>query len=341
MDWTRGYSCQWRLYRVDPNTWADAEAVGGMTAAKVTRTDGGPLESGSIDVTLGGAWEPGYYRIAMAACQDGAWERVDVATLLCEGTGGTLDRGARSATVTARSVLHPASVRMVPLVGHVPAGEDGAQWAASLLRRAVAAPVVVEGGGFALASPFSFDRDVTYLDAAWEVLAAGGRTMQVDGRGAVHILPKPTEPALSLDVAGARLLVPGVKLGFDMSAVPNRYTAISGVEVAQAVNDDPDSPTSTVARGYVADVVDRSPKRLDGETLQAYAERRLSELSTVGGSCEYAREWWPGVLPGSTVRGSEGTVGEAGDLRVTRQDVTCGRGVTVTERAEREVRLWP
>ena len=52
------------------------------------------------------------------------------------------------------------------------------------------------------------------------------------------------------------------------------------------------------------------------------------------------REWYPGVLVGSVVRGSVSSVGLDGDMRVERQSITCGAGITVEERAVKEVKAW-
>ena len=54
----------------------------------------------------------------------------------------------------------------------------------------------------------------------------------------------------------------------------------------------------------------------------------------------YVREWYPGVMVGPIVRGSVASVGLDGDMRVERQSITCGAGITVEERAVKEVKAW-
>lgn len=346
IDWSAGYSSSWRLFRVDPATWADAEQVGGVTSVRVERDGSGDaptIERGSLsfDVGVGERIATGYYRLALTATQGGATERVDVATLLCESGTGTADRGVVPMDVTGRSVLHPASTEHLTAGSYAPMGYDGARYAAELLRGSINAPVrVAEGASFTLDQHVVMDAGCSVLAAAWLVLRAGGRVLSIDGRGEVTVLPMPDEPALTLDSAKARLMHAGVTQGVDLSGVPNRYVAVDGTLVATATNDDPTSETSTVARGFVSDVVDRSPKRVNGETLDAYARRRLAELSTVTEVREYSREWWPDVAPFSIVRGSLASVGLDGDMRVMRQSLTCGNGIVVEESAEREVSAW-
>ena len=340
MDWTRGYSARWRVRRVDPRTWADAEELGGVTAVGVERDWTSPtLERGRMTVDGAGDFAPGYYRVALWATQDGATERMDVATLLCEATRTTSDRGGELREVVGHSVLRPAETERLAGGSYAPSGADGAAYAAGMLRAVLAAPVTVEGR-FVLGQNVVWDAGTPVLDAVRAVLDAGGFCLRLSGDGSVAVRRRPTTPALALDDAGARLMHPGVTHDLDLSGVPNRYFAAQGALLEVAVNDDPDSPTSTAARGYNVDAYDGRPVRVDGETLYGYCVRCLREESTVGVAHGYSREWWPDVTVGDVVHGSLASVGMVGDLRITRQSLACGHGISVTEQAEEEVSLW-
>lgn len=340
MDYSKGYSCEWRLYRVNPDTWADAELVSGFRSASVERdvTGDAPLvDAGSIE--LDGSVPDGYYRIAMTATQGSLSERVDVATLLCCSTSGTAERGSDGVELVGRSVLWPASTRLLTRGSYAPAGVDGAQFAAQMIRECCKAPVTASGS-FTLDQHIVFDLGASYLEAVWSVLNAANWCMRMDGRGQVEILPKPTEPSLVLSNASAALLQPGIDHTLDTGDVPNRYTAIEDGSVAQAVNDDLASSTSYQSRGYWVDVVDDSPERVDGETLTAYATRRLREESTLLDERTYTRELYPGVLPFDIVRCSIPSVTLDGDMRVRSQSLECGHGIVVTEKSAKEVTTW-
>lgn len=340
MDWAGSYTCDWRMMRVDEATWSDGEMAGGIESASITRTaDGAMLESGSLSVTAD-SFETGYYRLVLTARDNmGDFERVDVCTMLYEAKGGTADYGTDRLDVMGRSVLQPAQAKKLEYGAYCPAQADGAAYVGGILASVLAAPVSVETS-FTLNGPCVHEFGSSVLDAAWEVLGAGNATMQVDGRGEVHIIAMPTEPQLTLDSANARLLMQGIKHGMDMSQVPNRYIAAGALETAVAVNDDPDSPTGLQRRGYAYEVVDESPKPVNGETLERYAQRRLQELSTVHDTRTYTREWVPDVYPGAVVRGSLASVSLDGDMRVESQSLACGNGIKVTERASKEVTLW-
>lgn len=344
MDWTRGYTATWRVFEVNVDTWADGGLLSNITSASISRdcTGGTPLlESGSIklDAPVGEDFTERYLRIVMTANQDGQAERVDIATLLCSSSSGSIDRGYDAQDLEGHSVLYPASTRLLTRGTYVPAGTDGVAWAADMLRQACRAPIEPQGA-FTLEDSIVFDIGTSYLECVWMVLDAGGYCMQIEGDGTVNILPLPATPGLVLDGAGAQLITTGIDYTRDWAETPNRYVAVDGENIAEIVNDDPNSPTSTVARGYFIDEVDTSPVRVNGESLQQYAIRRLEELSTIPDERTYTREYAPGVYPFSLVRGTLADVSIEGDLRVKTQSLECGRGILVTEKAERQVFAW-
>lgn len=342
MDWTRGYSCRWRAFEVDPATWADAAELGGVASASVERAQWGQSGTLAIDSSPGTGWPERYVRLSAYVTQAGSTERVDVATLLCSSAGGEAAGALDALDVTGRSVLAPAESERMPRGSFVPAGTDGALWCADELAARLAAPVSVDGGGFTLDDAVVFDLGATVMDAVRLVLEAGGWCLRIDGSGRVAVCGRPSEPALLLDPAGARVIVPGVSHSLDWSGVPNRYTAVFGTHACSAVNDDAASPVSTVARGYTVDAeCDTGPVRVGGESQEAYCARRLAEESTLREHREWTREWCPGVMPWSVVRGAVPSAGIEGDFTVERQSIECGAaGIVVAESAYREVALW-
>lgn len=336
MDWRQSYSASWRVYKVNRDTWADADPVGGIDSVGITRTaDGNLLESGSIEVS--GEISTDYYRVVMLATQGDDVERVDVATLLFDVTGGKVDFGHTVQTVEGHSVLYPASVTTMLAGEYAPAGVDGAAYVKEILEEAINAPVMVEGS-FVLNDHVVHEIGSSILESAWAVLDAGGFVIQIDGRGVVHIKPKPEEPVLIIDRTNTRLLTNEINYTTDESDVPNRYVVIEDVNRTVAENADEDSAISTVNRGYCVDMVDESPTPINGETLSAYANRRLKEVSVMQDERTYQREFAPGVYLYDIVKAS--IRGLEGDLRVESQSITCENGITVSEKATKEVPLW-
>ena len=336
MDWTKSYTSTWRVFRVNRKTWADAELLAKVDSVSISRTaDGSMLESGSMEAS--GEFVSDYYRIVMTADQGGERTRVDVATMLFDVSGGEANFGRTAHKIDGYSVLYPASTTAVVLGEYAPAGEDGARYAGDLLSKTINAPVEVEGS-FTLNNHIVHELGSSVIDAVWSVLDAGNFVMQIDGRGVVHIRPKPTEPSLTINNANIGLLSNGISFTSDISEIPNRYIVIEDDLVTTVTNDSPESTISTVNRGYYVDVVDTSPTPVNGKTVAEYAIDNLKSLSVMKDERTYIREYAPDVYVYSLVRASIN--GLQGDLRVTSQSVTCGNGITVNERAEREVSLW-
>lgn len=347
IDWTRGYTLRMRFLRVDPRTWADSEEVSRVESVTIQRTTGSATQlpcTASIDLKTSPAerFPSGWYRVVAIVRQGRDRERVDLATVWCETTGGRLERGMNSDSVKGRSSLWPCSRCSIPIGSYVPAGYDCARWAADLLRSRTPAPVVLaDGASFALGVHYVPDVGEMALGVGLDVLGLGGRTVRERGDGANVVCAEPSDPSLVLDRMGVRMLTPTISGTLDLSEIPNRYVVRYGGDEYVATNDDPASETSTSRRGFVVEKLDTTPKPLDGESLQSYAERRLEEESSVTDERTYARKWWPDVMPGDIVRGSLASMGLDGDFRVKSQQVTCGEGgIVVEERVNREVRTW-
>lgn len=334
---TGGYTAEWAVERVNVDTWADAGRLGGVLSVSVSRdcTDDVPLlETGEMELD-GEAFEWSWCRVYMIA--DGAEKRA-MATLLFENTSRTHSHGSTTVKARGRSVLQPAADRKMVRGSYAAKGTDGAARAGRLIADCTPAPVVVEGS-FTLSADYVFDLGSTYLMAAWRLLDAGGWCIQVDGDGTIHVRPLPGEPCLELSRTNAGLLLPGIDDEFDLSEVPNRYYAVDDDEVAVAVNDDEGSIVSHASRRRWVDVVDEAPTLVDGETLEAYAKRKLAEASVVTREYTYSREWADDVQPFGLVRATLASNGVEGDLRVMRQTLRCGNGVVVEETAGKEVSL--
>ncbi len=329
--WLEGYTAKWRVCKVDPDTWADSSDVDGVTAISVSRScdsDVPLLEEGEVtaDYEIGTGW----VRVYLYA--DGVREAI--ATLHAERGKDTAD----SFTSPCYSVLKPVDdMRMASLEhAYMPAGADGAEWAGRLIGECTPAPVSVECS-YTVNEAYVFDPEHTVLEEAWALLDVGNCCIQIDGEGTVHVREMPTEATLTVDSETAVLFIGKAETEVDLDGVPNRYYASDGEGTAVAVNDDPDSITSHQRRGRWIDEYDSSPTLVNGEPLEVYASRRLSELSSgVTATVSYERDYWPGVYPYSVVMGSRPSDGFEGEMRVIAQSIECGVGAKVTETCVKE-----
>lgn len=220
VDFSQGYSARWRVERIDARTWGPCGPLGGVESIEIDRdgSDDAPLlETASMKVTGAAleSFEPGWHRVTMEAVQGSSSEAVPIATLWLESDSGKYDKGFREDAIKGRSVLWQAAEADMGKGEFAPKGVDGAAWCAQALSAAIDAPVSAVGG-FELADSYVFDlgrdkdRGSSVAKAVWTLLDAYGWCMQIDGRGEVSILPKPTEPALVIDRQGAGIVQPAV-----------------------------------------------------------------------------------------------------------------------------------
>lgn len=336
-DWLGSYGTEWSVFHVDPDTWADDGMVAGVASVSISRdcTDDVPLlETGTMEVDAD-FFDDGWYRIYMTA-EQGSKEKVAMATLLFEQASSRVEMRARTIEARGRSTIQPVADEKTTREMFVAAGADGAAYAASIIAACTPAPVVVEGS-FTLVEDYVLDIGEPRLSAVWGLLRAGGWCIQIDGDGTVRVREMPSEPALELDMAHAGLLIPGVDDDYSIVDVPNRYFAMDDGETAVAENID--GAAGYAARGRWVDVVDESPVLVNGESLEMYAARKLSEACTITRHYRYDREFWPNVTVNDMVRASLADNGIEGDLRVLSQSIDCGDGVKVSETAGMEVLL--
>lgn len=342
IDWAMPYTCEWRVFEVNPDTWADAGRVTGFSQLKVNADASSELmQTGSMTLSSPSGQQPRerYLRVAMTAESATSRERVDVCTMLWRGSSGTEDRGRDSLSLVGSSVLYPASRTILPDMYYAPKGTNGAEFAAGMLRNVLAAPVEVMEDGFTIEAPHYFGTDKRVLAGARELLDAGGYTIQITGRGIVTLTPKPTEASLAITRENARMIGKGISHKGDPTEIHNRIRVVDGNQQVTVENDDPESLSSHATRGYWDDVVERNPTRVNGETLTEYARRRLEELSVLRTTYTYSRRWVPDVHPGSIV--TCGLPQMRGTLTVTRQTITCDKeGISMQEEAYREDALW-
>ena len=136
-------------------------------------------------------------------------------------------------------------------------------------------------------------------------------------------------------------------MNHDLYGIPNvvevLYSNGSGHYYSRVVNDDSNSPTSTVSRGR--EIVHRvmDPKIGGNPTeghVQEYAERLLKQLSSIEYTITYKHGYCP-VRLGDCVRFNYSKAGFNNiKARVISQTVKCEPGCPVTEKAVFTTKLW-
>ena len=155
------------------------------------------------------------------------------------------------------------------------------------------------------------------------------------------------QPVWTYDDDNSSILYPELTIDHDLYGIPNVVEVIYSYgkqyREAIAINDDPNSLTSTVNRGrkIIHRVTDPSlAGYVTQDQIDAYAERLLRELSTVEYSVSYTHAYCP-VRVGDCVRLNYTRAGINGiKAKVISQNIKCTPGCPVSEKAVFINKLW-
>ena len=281
MNWfSSGRVDTFRFVRVRWGTWTETEELEGIIG-------------GSLDYILEPALGSDLVRVYSDSYYPPTGERTSIAqgTYLASTPSSTYRGAIEEGTADLYGVLHVLAEDSFaePLV--VPAGTRAVDKAAEIVREA-GLPVVASESPATLGSPAVFDdKDTSKLDAVnWLLDFAGFASAGCDGYGTVLMQPYQDPslrlPVLALEDDGACIFRSGVVREYDTFDVPNVVVVVcsnaqAGSMTAKAVNDDPQSAFSTVARGREIVRKETVSDIASQEALQAKAEALLAAKTSM------------------------------------------------------------
>ena len=143
------------------------------------------------------------------------------------------------------------------------------------------------------------------------------------------------------------ILQPSIAITNDIYGIPNVveviYSNNSDFYHVRVVNDDPNSPVSTVSRGREIVYRETNPAlsgNSTGPQIQEYAEILLRSLSTLSCTVAYTHGYCP-VRVGDCVRIRCKQLGSnAIKAKVISQTIDCKPGCSVSETAAYTINMW-
>ena len=349
-DWSESMQQTFEYYIVDPLTWRDKSQINTVKSSTVSRdSEAETLGSASVDVTesLGEC----YVRIYLITIQNGIRERFPLATVLVQTPSSKFDGKVTETTVDAYTPLLELKENPPPLGYSILKDENVMTIAYQLVREHARAPVVSAESTTNLHYDFVAETSDTWLTFIKDLIANAKYEFALDEMG--RILFSPYQDTASLQPVWTytdddnSILHPEITFNHDLYGIPNVvevvYTNGGDYLQARVVNDDSNSPTSTVNRGREILYRDTNPS-LNGNPTQAYiqeyAEQLLRELSSVEYSISYTHAYCP-VRLGDCVRLNFTKAGLNGvKAKVISQSIKCEPGCPVTEKAVYTKRLW-
>lgn len=329
MDWDKGFSAEYYVRRIDPQSWRDLERLE-IISGSVTREAEDLRESATFEVKNYDRSAERWVRIYLDAKQGEESAHVPLFTGLATSPGDELDGVIRTNTITCYSVLKPAADVLLERGWYAPAGMDGG----IILRQLLAvtpAPLQVAEDAPTLAQAVIAEDGESNLSMVDKVLTAMDWRLRISGDGTIWAGPKSDEASAIFDPLEHDSIEPEIELEFDWYAAPNVFRAVSGDLVGVARDDDRRSPLSTVNRGREVWLEESGVDLASGETIAEYALRRLREEQTIATTADYTRRFRPDVMVGDKVDLRYPEQGLVGLYQVTAQTIELGYGAKTSE----------
>lgn len=220
-----------------------------------------------------------------------------------------------------------------------------------LTRENVRAPVVSTECLTPLHYDFVSDASDTWFSYLYDLIASANYEFDLDELGRILFSPKQNisslQPVWTYNDDNSSILYPDLTMNHDLYGVPNVVEVIysTGTDqlYARVVNDDPNSPTSTVSRGreIIYRVVNPNMVGIPTQAqIDELAEQTLSNLSAIEYTVTYSHGYCP-VRVGDCVRLNYSRAGINNiKAKVISQSIKCDAGCKVTEKAVFTTNLW-
>lgn len=349
-DWLASMQQTYEYYIVDPGTWRDVKKIDNVKSCSISRdANTETLGSASIDVTdsLGEC----YLRVYLITIQNGIREKHPLGTFLVQTPSSSFDGKTKSVKMDAYTPLLELKESPPPLGYSILKDANIMENAYQLTREHARAPVVSTENSTTLYSDFVANTDDTWISFLIDLIANANYTFALDEMGRILFAPKQDtaslQPVWTYTDDNSSILYPNLDINHDLYGIPNvvevLYSNGAGYYYARVVNDDSNSPISTVNRGR--EIIHRVTDPDVGgdptdEQIKAYAERLLRELSSLEYTITYTHGYCP-VRLGDCVRLNYNRAGLTNvKARVISQNIKCQTDCPVTEKAVFTVNLW-
>jgi hypothetical protein len=349
-DWLSSMQQTYEYYTVDPGTWKDVKRLTTVKSCTIERdSDAGTLGSATIDVTeLMGEC---YIRVYLITIQNGLKEKHPLGTFLVQTPGSNFDGKIRSVSMDAYTPLLELKENPPPIGYSLLKDDNIMSKAYQIVREHARAPVVPVECSKTLYYDFVANTDDTWLSYVTDLISNAKYLLDLDEMGRILFAPKQDtaslQPVWTYDDSNSSILYPDLTLDHDLYGIPNVVEVIysngSDTYSARVVNDDPNSPISTVNRGR--EIIHRvTNPDLSGDPteyqIDEYAEQLLRELSTLECTVTYTHGYCP-VRRGDCVRLNYKRAGLVDvKAKVISQSIKCTAGCQVTEKAVYVNKLW-
>lgn len=349
-NWLASMQQTYEYYMVDPGTWKDVKLLNHVKTCTISR-DSSADTRGSASIDIDESIGECYIREYLVTVQNGVKERHPLGIHLVQTPYTGFNGRVKKISVDAYTPLIELDENPIPLGYAVMKGENIMEVAYRLARENARAPVVATECPKTLQYDFVANENDTWLTFISDLVANANYTVDLDELGRIIFPPKQDtaslQPVWTYDDGNSSILYPDINLDHDLYGIPNVVEVIysngGDYYYARVVNDDVNSPISTVNRGR--EIVKRitNPDLAGDPTdrqIQLYAEQLLRDLSSIEYTISYTHGYCP-VRVGDCVRLNY----ERADIvnvkaKVISQSIKCEPRCAVSETAVFTKKLW-
>lgn len=349
-DWSASMQQTFEYYTVDPGTWRDVKRLDNVKSCTISR-DINAETLGSAVIDVEGAIDECYIRIYLVTIQNGILEKHPLGTFLVQTPSTSYDGKNKSVSLDAYTPLLELKEKKPPIGYSIMKDANIMDVAWHLTGECSRAPVVPAKCSTHLHYDFVASIDDTWIAFLQDFIANAKYSFDLDEMGRILFSPNQDtaslQPVWTYNDGNASILYPDISVDRDLYGIPNVVEVVysNGTEsyYAKVVNDDSNSPTSTVNRGREIPYRETNPDLLGNpgeQEIKEYAERLLRELSTLEHVITYVHGYCP-VRPRDCVRFDCSSAGLANvKAKVISQSIRCEPGCPVTEKAVFTIKFW-
>lgn len=349
-DWHSSMEQTFEFYTVDPGTWKDIKKLDNVKSCTINRDSSAEtLGSATIDITesVGEC----YIRVYLITVQNGIREKHPLGTFLVQTPSSSYNGKLRNVSMDAYTPLLELKENPPPIGYSILKKENIMDTAYLLCREHMRAPTVKTSCETLLYDDFVANMNDTWLTFISDLIANAKYTFELDELGRVLFAPKQDtaslQPIWTYEDGVNSIMYSEADMEHDLYRVPNVveviYSKGTYFYYARVVNDDTNSPTSTVNRGreIIYRTTEPSLSGIPNELqVQEYAERLLKELSTIEYTITYTHAYC-GTRLGDCVRINYKRAGLTDiKAKIISQSIKCEPGCPVTEKAVFTTNLW-
>lgn len=350
VDWLSSMQQTFEYYIVDPGTWKDVKRIDNVKSCTISRdSDTSTLGSATINVTesVGEC----YVRIYLITIQNGVREKHPLGTFMVQTPSSSFNGKIRDVSMDAYTPLIELKENRPPLGYSILKGTNIMDMAYELTDDYARAPVVEARCDTDLFSDFVAETDDTWLSFLTDLIANAKYNFTLDEMGRILFSPQQDtaslQPVWTYTDDNSSILLPDLTMEHDLYGIPNVVEVVysNGNECyySRVVNDDENSPISTVNRGREIVYRETDPSIIGDPTenqIDEYARQLLRDLSALEYTITYTHGYCP-VRLGDCVRINYSRAGLTDiKAKVVGQSIECRPGCPVTEKAVFTNRLW-